>query len=266
VPNLNSVKYENYIRALLVGATGRGKTIAAASFPGKTLELDFDGRHRPIINWYSERVKAGDYVVEEITPANFWTVFKPLIVSLAQYNPYQNIILDGVTSLSTCTVIMQMLVKGSFAHFDPKTKIDSAKITSGGVMVPTWDEFNGEAMIISTLLESLRSLKCNLFVTAHPVQRTLIGKDKKAERYTSITTFGPKIESIIPTYFDEVWYLDYKVDSDNMGKEVIKRTVYTQPSENYMEAKTALKLPKEIDITDKNLYDCIKPYLSETKI
>ena len=263
--NLNSTKYENYIRALLVGATGRGKTIAAASWPGKTLVLDFDGRHRPIIEWYPDRVKAGDFAVEEVTPVNFWTVFKPLIVSLAQYNPYENIILDGVTSLSTCTVVMQMLVKGSFSHFDPKMKTEGAKITSGGIMVPTWDEFNGEAMVISTLLESLRSLKCNLFLTAHPVQRTLIGKDKKAERYTSITTFGPKIESIIPTYFDEVWYFDYKVDSDNLGKEIIKRTCYTSPCENYLEAKTALKLPKEIDYTDKNLYDVIKPYLKKVE-
>jgi len=262
--NLNSTKYESYFRALLVGGTGRGKTIAAASWPGKTLILDFDGRHKPIIDWYPERVAAGDFVVEEINPNNFWTVFKPLIASLAQYNPYQNIILDGVTSLSTCTVVMQMLVKGSFQHFDPTKKVDSAKITSGGIMVPTWDEFNGEAMVISTLLESLRSLKCNLFLTAHPVQRTLIGSNNKATKYTSITTFGPKIESIIPTYFDEVWYFDYRVDSDNSGRSTIKRTCYPRPSEDYFEAKTALKnIPKDIDYTDKGLYDCVKEYLSE---
>ena len=259
--NLNSTKYENFVRALLVGATGRGKTIAAASWPGKTLVLDFDGRHRPIINWYPDRVKAGDFVVEEITPYNFWSVFKPLVAGLATYNPYQNIILDGVTSLSTCTVVMQMLVKGSFQHFDPTKKVDGAKITAGGIMVPTWDEFNGEAMVISTLLESLRSLKCNLFLTAHPVQRTMIGEKNKANRYTSITTFGPKIESIIPTYFDEVWYFDYKVDSAPNGKEIIRRTCYTQPCEDYFEAKSALGLPPQIDYTNKNLYDCMKDYL-----
>ena len=261
MPNLNSETYEKFIRALLVGPTGRGKTIAAASWPGKTLDIDFDGRHKPIIDWFPERVKAGDFTAEVFGADNFWTKFKPLIDGLVTYNPFDNIIVDGVTSLSTTVVVMQMLVKGSWQGWKANEKKEGAKIVSGGVMVPTWDEFNGEAMIISTLLETLKSMKCNLFLTAHPVERTKIGENKKAERYKSITTFGPKTESIIPTYFDEVWYLDYRVDTDNTGKEIIKRTCYTQPTENYMEAKTSLKLPKEIDYTDKNLYDCIKAYL-----
>jgi len=262
--NLNSKNYERFVRALLVGPTGRGKTIGAASWPGKTIDLDFDGRHRPIIDWYPDRVAAGDFVVEEANPDNFWTTFKPTIDNICKFNPYQNIILDGITSLSTTTVIMQMKAKGSFQNWFGKAKTDEdkgIKITSGGIAVPSWDEFNGEAMIISTLLETLRSLKCNLFVTAHPVQRMKIDK-KKTTNYTSITTFGPKIESIIPTYFDEVWYFDYKVETDNQGKEVIKRTVYTQPCEDYFEAKTAIKgMPAEIDITNKSLYDCVKEYL-----
>jgi hypothetical protein len=261
--NLSNANYEKFFRGLFVSPTGRGKTIAASSWPGKTLVLDFDGRHRPIIDWYPERVKAGDFVVEETNPANFWSKFKPCIDELCKFNPYQNIILDGITTLSTTTVVMQMLVKGSWADWGNK-KTDEGKgqkVNTGGVMVPSWDEFNGEAMIISTLLETLKSFKCNLFVTAHPIQRTAIDAKKKASKYTSITTFGPKIESIIPAYFDEVWYFDYVVDTDNMGKEVIKRTCYTSPCEDYMEAKTALKVPKSFDYTDKNLYDCVKEYL-----
>lgn len=263
MPNLNNASYEKFFRGLFVGATGRGKTIAASSWPGKTIVMDFDERHKPIIEWYPERVKAGDFVVESINPKNFWTVYKPLVNSLVQYNPYQNVILDGITSLSTTVVVMQMLVKGSWADWSKDKGNDEskgAKITTGGIMVPSWDEFNGEAMIISTLLETLKSLKCNLFVTAHPVSRTAIDK-KKSTKYTSITTFGPKIESIIPTYFDEVWFFDYKVDTDSMGKEVIRRTVYTNPCEDYLEAKTALKIPSQIDYTNKNLYDLVKDYL-----
>lgn len=260
--NLSSEKYEKFFRGLFVSPTGRGKTIAAASWPGKTLVVDVDNRHKPIVDWFPERVKAGDYDVEQVNANNFWSHFKPLVNNICKYNPYANVLLDGITSLSTTTVVMQMLVKGSWSNWDGKDAA-GAKITSGGVMVPSWDEFNGEAMIISTLLETLKSLKCNLFVTAHPVARTAISakKGSPATKYTSITTFGPKIESIIPTYFDEVWYFDYKVETDNMGREVIKRTCYTNPCEDYMEAKTALKIPKEIDYTDKNLYDCVKDYL-----
>lgn len=266
MPNLNSESYDKCIRALLVGPTGRGKTIAAASWPGKTIDLDFDSRHKPIIDWYPERVKAGDFVAEIYNPYNFWTHFKPKINELVKFNPFDNVILDGITTLSTTAVVMQMLAKGSFDNWFGRKEASSgeegkgSKITAGGIMVPGWDEFNGEAMIISTLLETLKSLKCNLFVTAHPVARTAI-VGKKSAKYSSITTFGPKVESIIPTYFDEVWYFDYKIASDNNGKEVIKRTCYTSPTEDYMEAKSAMKLPKEIDYTGKNLYDCIKDFL-----
>jgi len=266
MPNLNSVQYEKKIKALFVGPTGRGKTIAAASWPGKTCVMDFDGRHKPISDWYPERVKNEDFFVEIITPQNFWTVYKPMVDNLVKYNPYDNIILDGITTLSTTAVVMQMLAKGSFANWFGKKESGSdegkgSKVTAGGIMVPGWDEFNGEAMIVSTLLETLKSLKSNLFVSAHPVARTAIGANKKATKYSSITTYGPKIESIIPTYFDEVWYFDYRVESDNQGRELIKRTCYTGPSEDYFDAKTSMKLPKEIDYTDKNLYDCVKDYL-----
>lgn len=263
--NLNSEKYEKKFKGLFVGPTGRGKTIAASSWPGKTLVLDFDDRHRPIIDWYVDRVAAGDFSVESVNPKNFWTKFVPLVKELGNFNPYDNILLDGITTLSTTTVVMQMIAKGGFADWFGKKTGDSeegkgSKVTSGGVMVPGWDEFNGEAMIISTLLESLKSFNCNLFITAHPVQRTAIA-GKKSTKYQSITTFGPKVESLIPTYFDEVWFFDYKVETDNTGKEIIRRTVYTAPSEDYFEAKTALKVPKEIDYTGVNLYDVIKDYL-----
>jgi hypothetical protein len=248
----------------LVGSTGRGKTIAASSWPGKTLILDLDGRHRSIIQWNPERVKAGDYVVEEVTVENYMSTFVPLVDSLATYNPYTNVILDGLTSLSTTTVMLQMKARGKVQIFDPKAaKPEGLKLTTSGIAVPSWDEFNGEAMLIARLIESLRSLKCNLFLTAHPLQRMTIGENKKPTKYTSLCAFGPKIESMVPPYFDEVWYFDYQVESTNDGKSFIKRTCYFQPCEDYFEAKTAMKLPASVDYTNKNLYDCVKPYLVE---
>lgn len=257
--NLNSEKYEKFVKALLVAPTGRGKTIGAASWPGRTLVLDFDDRHRPIIDWFPERVAAGDFDVESITAKNFWSVFKPLMNNLGTHNPYANILCDGITSMSNCTVMTQMMAKGGFDNWF-KREDKGSKITTGGVMVPGWDEFNGEAMLMSLVLEMLKAFKCNLFVTAHPVQRTKI-EGTKSVKYSSITTFGPKIESIIPTYFDEVWYMDYRLEADDKGKTYIKRVCYTSPCDDYLEAKTAKSFPPAIDYTDKNLYDLMKDYL-----
>ncbi len=271
IQNLASEKRTSYFRALFVGPTGSGKSIAAASWPGRTLVLDFDNRFEPIVDWYPNRLKDFDVLVVNTT--NFWSDFKPVINRVAESNPYQNVIVSGITSLSTTCVMLQMLNKGAFKDWKDASKDDKkgSKITAGGVMVPTWDEFNGEAMLISTLLECLKSFNCNLFVEAHPTRRMKIkpgGGEGSAEEYTSITTFGPKIESIIPTYFNEVWYFKSFVDFDSNSKPIQKKLVYTRPNSGYAEAKTSiLKIPAVIDFSNNdategnNLYDKVKEYL-----
>jgi len=250
--SLDKVDVDKSFRALFVGPTGRGKTIAAASWPGRTLIIDFDNRHKPIIDWYPDRLSNID--VEVITPLNFWDVFHPLVNKLTTLNPYQNIIIDGVTSMSNTTVVMQMIVKGQAVKIE-----DRGKITKGGVPVPSWDEFNGEAMLITQLLETLKSIKCNLFVTAHPVFKTQI-EGSKSVKSVAIISFGTKLGPMIPGYFDEVYYFDYQFDI-NAGRPV-KRFVYTMPTSDYPDAKTAIKeLPGVIEITNRNLYDVMKEYL-----
>jgi hypothetical protein len=122
-------------------------------------------------------------------------------------------------------------------------------------------------MLVTTLVESLKSFDCNLFVSAHPVRRVEIKKTEGGNReggvtkYESLVTFGPKVESMIMPAFDEVWYFDYIMDANKDGA-FAKRTVYTRPSAMYNEAKTAIdNLPSTIDITNKSLYEQVKQYL-----
>jgi hypothetical protein len=247
---LDKARIDKNFRALLIGPTGRGKTIAACSWPGKTLVIDFDKRHKPIIDWYPERL--AEISVEVITPINYWTTFKPLIDDLESGKlRFDNVLLDGITTLSNTTVVMQMMVKGQGP--------EKGKITKGGVAVPSWDEFNGEAMLITQLLETLKSIESNLFVTAHPVHKTRI-EGTKSIKETSIISFGTKLAPMVPTYFDEVYAFDY--DFDLNANKPVKRYVYTAPTADYPDVKTALKgLPPKLEITGRNFYDVIKEYL-----
>lgn len=247
---LDKVPTDKNFRALFIGPTGRGKTIAAASWPGKTLFIDFDHRHKPIIDWYPERL--GQISVEVIYPQNYWDTFVPLVNDLESGKiRFDNVCIDGITTLSNTTVVMQMIAKG----MGP----EKGKITKGGVAVPSWDEFNGEAMLITQLLETLKSIRCNLFVTAHPVLKTRI-EGTKSVKEMSIISFGTKLAPMVPTYFDEVYAFDYTLDI-NAGRPV-KRHVYTAPTSDYPDVKTAIKgLPPVLDITGKNLYDVMKEYL-----
>lgn len=247
--SLQSVEKDHKFRGLIIGENGRGKTICAGSYPGKTLIFDFDKRYEPLIDWYPE--KLADIEIEVITPSNYMTVFQDRVNKLMIHNPYDNIVIDGITGLSNTTIMMQMMAKGQAATNDKELKI---KVTKTGIPIPSWDEFNGETMVITQLLECLKSLNCNLIVTAHPIQRT----DMKDGKYASIVAFGTKVGSMIPGYFNEVYYLDYTFDLS--GK--LRRILTTQPDSTYPSAKSSIKnLPAKLDITDKKMYDVIKEYL-----
>lgn len=262
---------DNYIRALLVGPNGSGKTILAASFPGPVLIVDVDKRNKPIRDWYHYRLK--DYDVISINPYNLFTEWQPLLNQmLKEGSKYKTVILDGLTSMSNLLVVIQMMNKGLFTDWSDvdkgKAKEEAGKITKGGIAVPSWDEFNGEVMLFSSMLECMKALKANFFLTAHPLNRTAI-KPAGAEKYESLVTFGPKLESMVPGYFDEVWYIKAAMDWDKAsGKEFAKRLCYTRPSNDFPMAKTAIrKLPPVIDFTNNgalegmNFYDKVKEYL-----
>jgi hypothetical protein len=250
--NLADAKPENKrFRALFVGVTGVGKTIAATSWPGKTLIFDFDKRHGPILEWHKSRLK--DYDVEIVTPKNFWEVFHKKINSLADYCPYDNIIVDSITNLSNCVVVMQMIAKGDITKEQAKSgEKTGIKLTKGGVSVPTWDEINGETMIITQLLEVLKSFDVNLIVCAHPLMR-----QKGSNDYESLVTFGPKVESLIPTYFDNIWYFGLNFLPQNPNDAT--RRVFTRPSIDYKMARCINNnVPPVIDVTNKSLYEAVK--------
>ena len=261
---------DNYIRALLVGPNGSGKTILAASFPGPTLIVDVDKRNKPIRDWYEYRL--ADYDVLNINPYNLFTEWQPALNKmLKDGSKYNTVILDGLTSMSNLLVVIQMMNKGLFTDWsevdEKKAREEAGKITKGGIAVPSWDEFNGEVMLFSSMLECLKALKCNFFLTAHPLKRVSIKSGDKTERYESLVTFGPKLESMVPGYFDEVWYIS--AESDYSDKKFFtRRLCYTRPSPEFPLAKTAIrKLPPVIDFTNNgahegmNFYDKVKEYI-----
>lgn len=256
--NLSNLTRDKNFRALFVAPTGRGKTIAAASFPGRTLVIDADKRVTPVLDWYSKE-RLAEIDVFNLHMHNFLDdksgkdTLQGIINGLVDKNPYHNILIDGITSVSNTAVMMQMAIKGN----------SGKKVANNSIPVPSWDEFNGEAMLVTGMLETLKGLNCNLIVTAHPVTKTNMADGTKS---SSIVSFGTKLQSIIPGYFDECWYFDYKFGIS--VSEGVKRYVRTQPSGDYPDAKTSMKdIPSEIDITnegrveEKNFYNLIKAYL-----
>lgn len=257
--NLNQIKKDSNFRALFIGPSGMGKTLSAASWPGKTLIFDFDNRYMPILSWYPERVKAGEFEIFQVNAKNLLqgpNNFKDEVDKLLNSNPYANIILDGITTMTNTALNMQMVAKGKDTIggqfiFDKDNKL----------VVPTWPEFSGLAMIVSSFLEIIKGFNCNFFVTAHPVMRSDM---KTGRKYETIVYAGPKGESIIPNYFDDVYDFDIEAAGISAGQGS-RRIVTTEMGPNSPLSKTAIKgLPAKIDITapkQPTLYEQVKKYL-----
>lgn len=253
MPNTNDINLNDKFMALFIGKPGAGKTLAGASFheAGPMEFIDFDGRMKPVKLHYPEaRIHYSPFSM-----TNLETFAYTYVPDLLKYCPYKTVQLAGLTSLSTVAVSYQMHVR--------RAGNDPLKKTKGGLMVPSWDEFNGEAMIMGQVLDALRALPCNVICEAHPVNRIDINK---AEKYTSIVAFGPKVESLIPGYFDEIWYFTTEVDIQGG----LTYVVYTKPSSDYPLAKTSLPLPAKLELSSEgrpiSLWRLIKAKLDEHSI
>lgn len=241
--------------ALFIGKPGTGKTLAGASFAEEGLMefIDFDGRMKPVKLFYPKlRIHFSTFSM-----TNLEVFAYKYLPDLVKSCPYKTVQLAGITSLSTVAISYQMYQRRG-------QSTDPLKLTKGGLMVPSWDEFNGEAMIIGQILDALRALPCNVIVEAHPVSRTDI---TKAEKYTSIVAFGPKVESLIPGYFDEIYYFTTEIGIQGDYKYVVN----TKPSLEYPLAKSSLPLPGRFELSDSGgqpigLYGLIKNELEKHAI
>lgn len=251
MPTTNEIELTDRIMALLIGAPGMGKTLAGASWAeqGPMEFIDFDGRMKPI-RLHLPKAKIH---YESFSMQNLEKFAYKYLPDLVGYCPFKSVQLAGLTSLSTVAISYQM---------DKLRGGDSMKVTKGGLMVPSWDQFNGEAMIIGQVLDMLRALPCNVFVEAHPVSRINVSS---GEKFTSLVAFGPKVESLVPGYFDEIWYFTTEVGIQGDRQYV----VHTRPSTDYPMAKTSLPLPAKMVLSTPEMKpismyrlvsDCLQSY------
>jgi len=249
---------------LFVGANGSGKTIAAASFPGSGLILDWDGRVAPVRFFYPKR-----------TDIEYWTIGLDgdvrsdvigftdgckKIEDLQDRCPYDWIAFDSYTSYSAVAVLHQM---GLHAN--------DVKRTKGGLPIPDWDEYKGETGVMLQMLEILKILPCNVIITAHPVYSAKTTKQGGSTnevlasmiKGSSLATYGWKTVSLLPNYFNEMYY--FWADAPRSAGIDVGYKVQTV-SAGEIVCKTALPLPAIMDITNKPLYDVMQFHLQQYEI
>lgn len=254
---------------MAVGHNKSGKTAAMATMPGKGKIYNFDGagRMQSIKHLWPEL--SIDY--ENVGPKEIsspepdkcvmsFIQFCKEFEALQDRCDYDWIGIDSFTSFTMTAVNFQL-----FTRLGSDWSVSKIKKTKGGLPIASWDEFNGEASIFGMIMDVAKALPCSIWLTAHPlVKSETNAAGELVRRYVTLASFGMKVNQMAPGYFTEIWRFEREVNPEpNTDKPVIYK-VYTQPTsgEGVGEfGSTALPLEREMDITNRKLFDVIDKHL-----
>lgn len=253
---------ESRIVALHVGDSGSGKTCAAGTYPGPVYIFDIDRRIAGLKGYTPtyERLEKGD-----IDYDNFPMTAEGLEKMETQCEKfiregwkmrYKTIIIDTVTSFD----------KMALAY--AKKWVSNPAKTFGKYTTEGFDEWNVELKIFDKLLTNIvPTLPCNVIVGAHwaneyespePGKPATIVVGKKIN-------LRPKIAEVVPTYFNEVFFFETKMErqqnpATRQMEDVKKHYCVTR---NELARTTYRELPNRFDWTGKDFFSILTSHMSE---
>lgn len=238
---------------LWTGVHGSGKTVAIGSMPGPILLFDFDGRVEPLINFYPQRTDIEYFTVGLSDDARNDVIglmtFADKFEKLQDDCPYGTVAIDSYTMYSTTSVLYQM------GHRDNK----DLKRTKGGIAIPDWDEYKGETGLAVQIMEVAKIIPAHFIMTGHPVSKATTTKQTGSTnevlasmiKGSSLSTYGWKTASILPCWFNEMYY--FNVDASSQVGQIVKHKVQTV-SAGEIVAKSAMGLPATFEITNEPMW------------
>jgi len=266
MPSTKDQQQAKGLFALFKGAPNTAKSGAAYSFPNPFV-FDFD-RKMPTVaikhfpnkefNW-----ECWDdvYALSDFMKPWLETEFTDKEKKFRNPNfvqcPYETLIVDTVTSLSTICLCSVDKTKGTNVVKMLQTA-QHGKNGSVSVEVMGYDYYNGEANFFERyFMEKLRTLWAregnpkHIIVIAHEISKEQTDINGNVTITKTIVTAGAKVAAFIPSRFDE----EYRFQSEKPKLGEVgdaKRVCITCNNET---ARTAYRFPKVIDFTEKSLYD-----------
>lgn len=247
MPSIEEAGKLDQIMICLKGEPSSGKSIAAASFPNCYI-FDFESRIRSIANYWIPRGKK-DIHYDTYGPRDFKKFDEKMDQLLARCN-YETVILDTLTSVSDLILFHVLTMKGA----DPKIK--GKKIA--GISVNTIEDYGAESAMLTELMMFMRQIKAKYkILVAHVVKTERNDTTSNQSVVTrQLLTAGKKVAAKLPGYFDEIYHMQQRPNI-RMQPEFVALT--SNSGDDF--ARTTLNLPREINFTDANFYEIIKPNL-----
>lgn len=253
--NIKDYVMGNRLFILLKGESGTGKSIQAGSFPNVYF-FDFDKRIGSVINHFrklgKEDIDFDHYDIKDIEKA---------LDKVGEWQrkgcPYDTIVLDTTTTLISSILFYVDKQKGMTGSKDKSTFGMEVKL--GVIRGTALDDYK---FLLSGMKQFIYGLK--EINDAHVIFNSHIVASEKTDMQGNTTIqrliLAPgKTAAEIPLHFDEIYHLDVE-DPVNRTQDPRSQRILLTESTGMDFARTALGLPKTINVTDKLLYDTLKEY------
>ena len=253
MPKLSEIKPASRFFGLFAGESGSGKTCAEVSFPKKLKVFDHDLRIRGALGAASFVPDLAEVECDIYPPSRpLSDLFDALnileIEYLSRNNPYQTLIFDSLTSESRFFLSDVMELTGGRI-------VGAKKDGHGGIRIAGPADHNIKDQAIYRMFDTLRSLPCNVIVSAHIVPKWGLPEGKKDTDYVDRIIVGEelsltsKLAANILIYFNEV----YVFSREKMANGSIGYFVEFRGS---LARTTFPQLPDgKVNITNVNFYD-----------
>jgi len=238
---LDKLDTKKGLKLLLIGDSGAGKTVGAASFPGKTYVADFDKKISSAAKYLTQHnpeklkdITYDAYLSGTLTPAEQFNQALGNFKSQSTF-PYDNIVLDSLTTYSD--EVMKYVIKEN-----PGIK----RMLTKGAQVPCQQDYQIVRIYFKQMIAALVALPCNVIVIAH----IETDKDELTGQVVRSAMMAGKLKTELPIYFEECW----RIYVDDKGQ----RWAQTQPDSRFGFCRTQLQnIPNPVKFT----YEEVAKYL-----
>lgn len=235
---LTDLSNSQYIKLMVYGESGAGKTCLAGTFPGPIHICDFDGKVNSLASFLRGSAKAGEISYEPYTPvdtrgssaANFNNAMSALKKQTPF--PFKTLVIDSMTTFSDEGMNYLMAQ-------NPGVK----RMATGVVQVPAQQDYGIARIWFKQMIQAILTFPCNIIFTAH----INVEKDELTGAIVRSPMLAGKLKQELPIYFEEV----YRAYSEN-GKYMLQ----TKPDKSFGIIRS--QVPKLPSVIEANYSEIIK--------
>lgn len=246
--NIDQFVQGQRLMILLKGETGVGKSIQAGSFPNVYF-FDFDNRIGSVVQYYRSKgrkdIDFDYYPIDRLDRAH-----DKLLLWKKNGCPYNAIVMDTTTTLIGATFHYITKMKGAIAASKSKDSYGMA-VDMGFIKGTALDDYKYLLSAVKQLLYLTKDISdAHVIWNGHlqAKETTDMAGNTKLMRY--LLAPGQTAQEI-PIHFDEIYHMDIE-DSIKVGEKP-RRLILTESNGKDF-ARTALGLPRILDVTSKLLY------------